>query len=329
MSYTPGHEALQIATKHMSYTPGHEALQIATKHMGDRFVKSKGHNIPSHEFLRTVSRPNSKGKMVLGSGGLHRVMHGKIIKHQTVKETAEHRRKEDLNMLQRFFTKTGALQSRDIQKLKDILGRQLVKPDEVMKYGYFTLLQKFASSNDPLSVQAMKILLQYGADPSRALSQAVGKLFKSPEKLELLMASGASLKSFDSYDIERLIQYNKVSVIKLLLSHKVFDINKELRPSPGRSHTFLMEAVRSGSLPIVKLLVEHGARLNTQGTLYRHNNVTALDLAFIEKHKDIVQYLLDRGASFGSKGKDPYYVANVYEFAGRRKPLWTYIPRPR
>ena len=290
----------------MSYTPGHEALQIATKHMGDRFVKSKGHNIPSHEFLRTVSRPNSKGKMVLGSGGLHRVMHGKIIKHQTVKETAEHRRKEDLNMLQRFYTKTGALQSRDIQKLKDILGRQLVKPDE------FPLLRHFASSNDPLSVQAMKILLQYGANPDRAIIKAAQNK-KFPEKFELLVASGLE-------DLERAlyhaIAHKKESIVKLLVSQKKFD-PKEL----GRR---VIDAAETDSLPIIKVLVEHGASLNTA-----QYYPTALTVAYARRQKDIVQYLLDRGASFGSKGKDPYYVANVYEFAGRRKPLWTYIPRIR
>lgn len=38
----------------MSYTPGHEALQIATKHMGDRFVKSNcGHTSQESGDLKT------------------------------------------------------------------------------------------------------------------------------------------------------------------------------------------------------------------------------------------------------------------------------------
>lgn len=297
------------------YSPGHEALQIAAHHMGNRFVKSKGHNIPSHEFLHAISRLNSKGKVLLKPTGLHTVMHGKIVKHhKTVKETAEHRREEDLKMLQRFFTKTGALQSRDIQKLKDILGRQLVKPDEVRMHGK-TLLQKFTSSDDPLSVQAMKILLQYGSDPSRALGQAVTNKF--PEKLELLIASGAD---FGWNDISQMISHKKDSIVKLVLSKKKF--------GPNELGELVIEAAKSDSLPIIKLLVEYGAPLNIEGG-YRYP-ATALTVAYARHQKEIVQYLLDRGASFGSKGKDPYYVAKVYEFAGRRKPLWTYITsRPR
>src|SRR5262249_24478167 len=75
----------------------------------------------------------------------------------------------------------------------------------------------------------------------------------------------------------------------------------------------LLDAARKGDLASVKALVEKGAAIETK-TPYGQ---TALYLAAMNGHADVVQFLLDKGAS--TNIRDTFYKAPMLGFVPMRK----------
>ena len=68
--------------------------------------------------------------------------------------------------------------------------------------------------------------------------------------------------------------------------------------------TYLMQSAHFGSLPLVKLLVEHGANVNA---LSEDGN-TALIYAATKGYSDIAKYLVEQGAEVNVQTKVRYFL---------------------
>lgn len=80
----------------------------------------------------------------------------------------------------------------------------------------------------------------------------------------------------------------QVEAVKFLLSKKA-DVNHA-----GLVRTPLIAACDTGNLDLVKLFVEKGANVNGTGTV---NKETALHVAAVNGHSQIVSFLLSKGAN--------------------------------
>ncbi len=85
------------------------------------------------------------------------------------------------------------------------------------------------------------------------------------------------------------VNYGHTDILQILIHHGV---NKNTRSSIS-DDTVLHAAVRYGHIDNVKVLVEAGCDIRS-----RSKGKTPLDLALNQQSSDIVQYLLDKGASF-------------------------------
>lgn len=87
----------------------------------------------------------------------------------------------------------------------------------------------------------------------------------------------------------RAVYNGHADILQVLICHGA-DVNMRSHMS---GNTALHIAVRHGHMDIIKLLIEGGCNLSL-----RCNGKTALDFALNQRSSDIVQYLLDHGASF-------------------------------
>jgi len=105
------------------------------------------------------------------------------------------------------------------------------------------------------------------------------------------------------------VEEGDVATVKKLLDEGV-DINEKVF-----AWSWLQVAANKNQLPIVKLLVERGAELN-----YRHpiTKMTALSLAAVDGHTDIVKYLLSKGADPNIKLRGNVSVVRVVRDDGNQ-----------
>jgi ankyrin repeat protein len=76
-------------------------------------------------------------------------------------------------------------------------------------------------------------------------------------------------------------------------------IDLNLHEEEGLGRTALMKACRHGHIPIVRLLLENGARMDGQDG----SGDTALSYAACNGYREIVKLLLDHGADTGLRNK--------------------------
>ena len=306
-------------------TLGHDAFRIATSHMSDRFVNSKGWDIPSYEFLSAVSKPNARGKFLTGPGRKP-VLKGSIVKKRlSVRETAQRRREEDVRMFRAYFTKgvfSHKITQTGLKQLKNILGRRLIKPDDVRSpRRSHTLLHVLIFIRNKYAAPMMKLLLQYGAMPTSEMLHDVLAMSRighlERDKLELLLTAGAKI---DKEKFKECIWDGDGTMVNRYLT--LVHANPNMIFADGMSPLLIAiraAAVREGDyMPLIKMLVTHGADVNL--TVGRGERRSPLIEAYSWGHKDIAKYLFNRGAHVKIDGKKVRYQKHVYKLLEKRQP---------
>jgi len=160
----------------------------------------------------------------------------------------------------------------------------------------------------PQRLAAIRLILQAGANPNdrdrgngtTVLMVAAGHGNK--ELVELLLQQGANAKAANAYG-QNALHYaawrGNSAIVQRLLSQKV-SVNT---PKSYLGRTPLIFAVRRGSLPIVKLLLAHGADVNAASRetsvgsgRVRYGYQSVLDHAIAANQPDLVALLKQRGA---------------------------------
>jgi ankyrin repeat protein len=101
---------------------------------------------------------------------------------------------------------------------------------------------------------------------------------------------------------------NNLEKVRLLLEHGA-DINSK----DEYGQTALMNAAHGGQLELVRLLIEKGADLNTRAKY----NLTALMLSLIARHPDVARVLIEAGADVNLRSNRNFYSAlHLAENAG-------------
>ncbi|GBM77457.1 Ankyrin-3 [Araneus ventricosus] len=147
-----------------------------------------------------------------------------------------------------------------------------------------------------------RLLLSNGADPNRPdhfppLLLAVTN--GDYEMIEILIKAGANITQPDAEGyspIESAIKCESLDIMETLLKHSKIDIN--LKGLEGR--TLLHHAAVSGSLEIVKRLVEKGAAINGRDSA----GAKPIHVAAREGHQDIVEYFLTEGLDIDDRGEN-------------------------
>ena len=133
------------------------------------------------------------------------------------------------------------------------------------------------------------------------------------EKLPLikdLIEKGAYKEDFGrgSTPLSSAIYIKLLPIVELLLEKGV-DVNAERKGRGGE--TYLHFAVEGGDLPIVKLLVKHGAVINARG----ESGSTPLHTAAARSNLPIVKFLVEHGANINqanNRGDIPLYYAAAW-----------------
>ncbi len=85
------------------------------------------------------------------------------------------------------------------------------------------------------------------------------------------------------------VMQNNICAIKFLIEQKI-DLNKQYK----YGHTLLHNAALYGDIKMVKLLVKNGAKL-----IYNDFELTVIDSARDNGHRDVVEYLVGCYGDFG------------------------------
>lgn len=160
----------------------------------------------------------------------------------------------------------------------------------------------------PQSLETIRLILKAGANPNdrdrgngtTVLMVAAGHGNK--ELVELLLQQGANAKAANAYG-QNALHYaawrGNSAIVQRLLSQKV-SVNT---PKSYLGRTPLIFAVRRGSLPIVKLLLAHGANVNAASRetsvdtgRVRYSYQSVLDHAIAANHPAVIALLKQRGA---------------------------------
>lgn len=158
----------------------------------------------------------------------------------------------------------------------------------------------FSDDDTPLSLaigcghrDMAELLLRHGADPNRAIHDGFAALHlaETADVAELLLAHGAKLEIRGYENRTPLLQaamQNRIEVVRYLLARGA---NIEARDKAGRTPLLLSLDQPTASSDMVSLLVEHGARVNVQGS----DGASAVHLA-AGRGVAFAKLLLDAGA---------------------------------
>ncbi|KAK0234304.1 hypothetical protein IW262DRAFT_1452863 [Armillaria fumosa] len=147
-----------------------------------------------------------------------------------------------------------------------------------LHYYYSDVVSPIFLATKEGDVEAVKLLLQYGSATKFPLECP-------PKAYYTLIESRNTLCDV----VIRAVADGHADILQILICHGA-DVNAM---SSVSSNTALHVAVRYGHIDSIKLLVEAGYNLSLHS-----NGKTPLDLALNQQSSDIVQYLLDKGASF-------------------------------
>lgn len=140
-------------------------------------------------------------------------------------------------------------------------------------------------------VEVVQELLRRGADPNlgsryyRPLSVAI-RFNANHAIVEALLKAGARIDSMHPPPLQAAAAMKDSTLVRLLL-------NAHAPVDSGDRETPLITATRSGSLPIVEMLLRAGANVNARD---KQQNWSALDIALANGRMDIVNALLQAGA---------------------------------
>ena len=160
----------------------------------------------------------------------------------------------------------------------------------------------FAATNGHLGIA--KLLIKYGADLNKRSPENVGILEiaideDNLEMVELLIKSGIELEykaqNYLMSPFHRAVSNGHYDIAKLLISHGA-DINSRL----GDENTPMHTAIMVKNIRMVKLLLSHGVDINIKGI----GNHTPLQTAVTIWHYEIVEFLLENGANVNEEYAD-------------------------
>ena len=146
------------------------------------------------------------------------------------------------------------------------------------------------------SPQALRILLDRGADVNARNSFEATALIwaaRDPVKVSMLLARGANVNAQSKQGRTPLIVAAQGSSesVRLLLAR-----GANVKAHDGAGVTALMNAALAGDFTSVRALVEKGADVNAEATMFQDFGSTPLMAAACSANPAIVGYLLEKGA---------------------------------
>jgi ankyrin repeat protein len=136
------------------------------------------------------------------------------------------------------------------------------------------------------------------AQPDGATPLAWAVYLDQPEVVDMLMRAGAKPNTVDQYG-ETPVTLASVTGDSAVLT-KLIAAGADASAARWNGETALMLAARSGCLDEVKLLLDHGAKVNAVESVKEQN---ALMWAAAEGHSDVVDLLIKNGAEVKSTSK--------------------------
>ncbi|GBM77469.1 Ankyrin-2 [Araneus ventricosus] len=182
---------------------------------------------------------------------------------------------------------------------------------------------------DPLQIASGKgfceitrLLITNGADLNISdrfppLHVAISK--GHSEVIDILIKSGANitLRNTDGYSpIELAIKCKNLDLMETLLEISKLDIN--LKGPNGQ--TLLHHAAVSGSLEIVKSLVDKGCTMNVKDS----TDAKPIHIAAKDGHQDIVEYFLNEGIDIDDRGESGWSLMH-YAAAGNQTEMCRFL----
>uniref|UniRef100_A0A2P2I0H6 Ankyrin repeat protein RF_0381 n=1 Tax=Hirondellea gigas TaxID=1518452 RepID=A0A2P2I0H6_9CRUS len=225
-----------------------------------------------------------------------------------------------------------AVHYKKVPCLKVLLDRG-ANPNVLTKEGNTAVMWAASRSNGigaPKCLAAVKLLLQYGADPSRCNNRGYtplmnASLIRETESVRALLAAGAHTEAVDfrgetalfkavysncvetviilikaganvnaRCKIERtpLMVNNSYSILNILLQN-----DSDTNAADVDGYTPLHHCAISNKPQFLRVLTLHGARINTRCNLGN----TPLQIAIRSRSVDCVNYLLSKGANVSTK----------------------------
>ena len=203
---------------------------------------------------------------------------------------------------------------RDDLESVDLLIRAGARVNAATDLGVTPLWNASVNASEPM----VRRLLQAGADPNAALLAGETPVMAaarsgSPALVELLAAKGANVNAHGARGQTALmwaVAQHHADVVKALVAHRAdvrarSDVWTEVMAVPPHGHldynraiphggdTALMFAARVGDLASARLLIAAGANVDDADAW----GVSATTLAAHAGHRDLVELLLDHGAS--------------------------------
>ncbi|KAJ6554334.1 ankyrin repeat-containing domain protein [Mycena capillaripes] len=155
----------------------------------------------------------------------------------------------------------------------------------------------------PWPVDVFMILFQNGAVQP---GQCIGPLLQqaasqgATDMVQTLLQNGVDLQENGSIALQEASAYGYNEIISLLMDHNV-DVNER-----GRDGTALQIAAFFGHVKSVRILVDGGAQIDSEGGRYG----TALCAASKHGYERVVRLLIGRGADINAKGEDALRLAS-------------------
>ncbi|KAF8777405.1 Ankyrin-1 like protein [Argiope bruennichi] len=169
-----------------------------------------------------------------------------------------------------------------------------------------------------------RLLILNGADPNvpdhnPPLHLAVAN--SDYEMIEVLIEAGANATLGDEDGISAIglaIKCKSLDVMETLLELSEIDINFK----GDNDRTFLHDAAVSGSLQIIKSLIEKGAAIDARDS----TGVKPIHMAAKEGYQDIVEYFLGEGINVGDIGENGWCLLH-YAAAGNQTEICEFLLR--
>lgn len=160
----------------------------------------------------------------------------------------------------------------------------------------------------------MKYITEFNADIDEIIELGTGEtlLFNACEQgnkdmVKFLIEQGTNVDITNNLNKNPLdVAYNNKhkSIMKCLIECGA-NINRIINTE---GDTLLFDACEQGNKKMVKFLVEHGANVNITNNL----NKNPLDVAFDNKHENIMKYLMKHGGQFYNETNELLFLACQY-----------------